>query len=246
MPPLQTDEIRYDIMVERLFPDYQPAKLLWPVHKRLVLWLALEFGIVVAGFAVHRPDLLQRLRSTQYLLELGAFLAMGTGAAVLALRTAIPGCEPNRYELSVILIVALTGIGLIACEHSIMPVSLAHFIRGRDPVHNLHGNRRSSAVDRFVLGSAPRSPSGTAVGGGANRYGDLLLRVRSWALVLPNRGFFTFFDLAHAAGCWRSITFDFRCQRLAAAKKLNVDPKEPVSLRRLRTPSFSGPANDAG
>jgi hypothetical protein len=129
MLPLQTDEIRYDIMVERLFPDYQPAKPLWPVHKRLVLWLALEFGIVVAGFAVHRPDLLQRLRSTQYLLELGAFLAMGTGAAVLALRTAIPGCEPNRYELSVILIVALTAIGLIACEHSIMPVSVAQFIR---------------------------------------------------------------------------------------------------------------------
>jgi hypothetical protein len=129
MLPLQTDEIRYDIMVERLFPDYQPAKPLWPVHKRLVLWLALEFGIVVAGFAVHRPDLLQRLRSTQYLLELGAFLAMGTGAAVLALRTAIPGCEPNRYELSVIPIVALTAIGLIACEHSIIPVSVAQFIR---------------------------------------------------------------------------------------------------------------------
>jgi hypothetical protein len=63
-------EIRY-IMAERLFPDFQPAKSLWPVHKRLALWLALELAIVLTGLAEHRPDLPQRLRSIQCLLELG-------------------------------------------------------------------------------------------------------------------------------------------------------------------------------
>jgi hypothetical protein len=77
MAPPQADEIRYDIMVERLFPDFQPAQLLWSVHKRLVFWLVLEFGILLAGLAVHRPDLPQRLRSVQYLVELGVFLGDG-------------------------------------------------------------------------------------------------------------------------------------------------------------------------
>jgi hypothetical protein len=125
----QAYEIRYDIMVERLFPDFQPAKPLWPVHKRLALWLALELAIVLAGLAEHRPDLPQRLRSIQYLLELGAFVVMGTGAAVLALRSAIPAREPNRSQLSPIVLVALIAIGLIAWGPSIVHVSLAQFIR---------------------------------------------------------------------------------------------------------------------
>jgi hypothetical protein len=54
---------------------------------------------------------------------------MGAGAAVLALRTAIPGREPNRNEVSVVLAVGLSAIALIASGPSMIHVSLTQFIR---------------------------------------------------------------------------------------------------------------------
>lgn len=125
----QSDDIRYDIMVEQMFPDFRPAKPVWPVHKRLTLWLALELAIVIAALTAHRPDLPQRLHSVEFLLELGAFMAMSIGAAVLALKAAIPGREPNSNQLAVVLLLALTAITLISCDPSMVHVSLGRFIR---------------------------------------------------------------------------------------------------------------------
>ncbi|MBV8359292.1 MAG: DUF1109 family protein [Deltaproteobacteria bacterium] len=123
----QTDNIHYDVLVERLFPDFKPAKPVWPVHIRLAIWLTLELGILLAGLATHRADLSQKLQSTQYLLELGVFIVMGTVAAVLALKTAIPGREATRNELAVLSTVALAAIALILCEPS-HTTPLAEFI----------------------------------------------------------------------------------------------------------------------
>jgi len=123
----QTDNIHYDALVERLFPDFQPAKPVWPVHTRLAIWLMLELGILLAGLATHRADLSQKLQSAQYLLELGVFIAMGTMAAVLALKTAIPGREATRNELVMLSTVALAAIALISCEPS-HNTPLAEFI----------------------------------------------------------------------------------------------------------------------
>jgi hypothetical protein len=125
-PP--TDNIRYDALVERLFPNFQPAKPVWPVHTRLALWLTLELGILLVGLVTHRLDLPQKLQSTQYLLELGIFIAMGVIAAVLALKTAIPGREANRNELALLTIMALAAIILISCEPSSNTTSLTQFI----------------------------------------------------------------------------------------------------------------------
>ena len=124
----QTDNIHYDALVERLFPNFQPAKQVWPVHTRLAIWLMLELGILLAGLATHRSDLSQKLQSTQYLLELGVFIAMGTVAAVLALKTAIPGREAERKELALLTIMALAAITLISCEPSSDSASLSQFI----------------------------------------------------------------------------------------------------------------------
>jgi len=130
-PP--TDDIRYDAMVERLFPNFQAAKPVWPVTTRLVMWLTLELAILLIGLATPRADLAQKLRSTQYLLELGVFIAMGTGAAVLALKTAIPGREANRTELALLSVAVLTAIILISREPSLENASLARFLRAGVP-----------------------------------------------------------------------------------------------------------------
>jgi hypothetical protein len=129
-PP--TDDIRYDALVERLFPNFQPVRPLWPVHTRLAIWLTLALGILLVGLATHRTDLPQKLQSTQYLLELGVFIAMGTVAAVLALKTAIPGREATRNELVLLSTVALAAIALISCEPS-RNTSLAEFIQAGIP-----------------------------------------------------------------------------------------------------------------
>jgi hypothetical protein len=129
----QIDNVRYDALVERLFPNFQPAKPMWSVHIRLAIWLTLELGILLVGLATHRADLSQKLQSTQYLLELGIFIAMGIVAAVLALKTAIPGCEANRNELALLTIMALAAITLISCEPSSGTASLAQFIHAGIP-----------------------------------------------------------------------------------------------------------------
>jgi len=126
-PP--TNDVRYDAMVERLFPNFQPAKPVWPVTARLAVWLTLELAILLVALATHRADLPQKLRSTKYLLELALFMGMGTGAAVLALKTAIPGREVKRNELALLSAAALTAITLISWEPSFDNASLAEFMR---------------------------------------------------------------------------------------------------------------------
>jgi hypothetical protein len=129
----ETNEIRYDSMVDRLFPNFEPAKPMWRVHTRLALWLTLELAILFIGLATPRADLPQKLHSARYLLELSLFIVMGTGAAVLALRTAIPGGEARRNELVLLAAVALSAIALISCEPSFDSASLAQFVRAGIP-----------------------------------------------------------------------------------------------------------------
>jgi len=123
-----TEDVRYDAMVERLFPNFQPARPVWPVTARLAAWLTLELAILLVALATHRADLPQKLHSTKYLLELGLFIGMGTGAALLALRSAIPGREATRNELALVSAAALTAITLISCEPSFDNASLPEFI----------------------------------------------------------------------------------------------------------------------
>jgi hypothetical protein len=125
----QSDNVRYDALVERLFPNFEAARPVWPVHTRLAVWLTLELSILLVGLVSHRADLAQKLRSSQYLLELGVFVAMGTLGAVLALRTAIPGREAKRNELALLTIAAFAAIILISHEPSSDIGSLAQFVR---------------------------------------------------------------------------------------------------------------------
>jgi len=113
----QTPQVQYDLLIDRLIGDFRPARPLWQVGARLGMWLLLEIGIISSLITLRGYDELSvQLESIRYLLELGVFIFVGVAAANLALRTAIPGREATRGELTLISMAGLVGIGLILSQ----------------------------------------------------------------------------------------------------------------------------------
>lgn len=95
-------------LVDRLVQETQPVRRLWSVRARLIVFVLLA-GTVVALVAAlaSRPDIQSKLAQPPYTLELVTLLIATTFTALLALRSAVPGRSPSRYEgaLAVLLIV---------------------------------------------------------------------------------------------------------------------------------------------
>jgi hypothetical protein len=127
-PNRKSVETSYDAMVERLAADLRPVARIWPVTLRFSLWIALEIAIlgIVAIFAP-RIDLGAKLRHAQYVLELALWIAAGTAAAMLALRTAVPGRAAKAVELAPIGIVVIAAVSLVAREP--VDFQLQEFVR---------------------------------------------------------------------------------------------------------------------
>jgi hypothetical protein len=75
-----------------------------------------------------RPDLATHLRSPQFLLELGLFVAGGQILAFLALSAAVPGREASRFRVGIGGAVIAAGILLLAREPSATYASGAEFV----------------------------------------------------------------------------------------------------------------------
>jgi len=126
----QIHQVRYKALVDSLLTDFQPVQRLWPVNARLAVWLILEGSIAAAAVLLaSRPDLLTKIQSLPYVLELGAFACAGILAAGLALRSAIPGDEATRSELLLIFMVSVVGISFVLHEPIHAEVPLNGFIR---------------------------------------------------------------------------------------------------------------------
>jgi len=126
----QARTVQYDVLIDRLIPDFKPARLLWPVGSRLAIWLLLEASIIaLLVFLRWNSELIVQLESVRYLFELGTFILIGIATANLALRTAIPGREATRDELLFVSAAALVAIGLVASEPMQTDVALGQFIR---------------------------------------------------------------------------------------------------------------------
>src|SRR5579862_8574414 len=125
-----TPTIQYDVLIDRLIPDFKPARLLWPVGSRLAMWLLLETSnIALLVFLRWNSELIVQLQGARYLFELGTFILIGIITANLALRTAIPGREATRDELVFVSAAALIAIGLVLSEPMRTDVALGQFIR---------------------------------------------------------------------------------------------------------------------
>jgi hypothetical protein len=129
MDTSEINEIRYDNLFKQIIERFEPAKRLWPVRSRLLLWLALESAIltfVVCG--APRSDLLLKLRNLQYLFELIALITLGALGAALSLRTAIPGREVAANELKLTSAVALISVLLVFREPVASEIRLVPFL----------------------------------------------------------------------------------------------------------------------
>jgi hypothetical protein len=126
----QDQEIRYDVLIDRVIKTFRPAKMLWPVDIRLAIWLAVEIAIIVP-FVLWRSgtDLLAQLHNFQYMCEVAVFTFIGIAAACLALRTAIPARQATRGELLLIFAAGLAGVLLIVGEPVQTSISLGQFLR---------------------------------------------------------------------------------------------------------------------
>jgi len=121
-------EERHRALVERLAANLKPVRPLWRVRARLGLWLLLQVA-VLGWVASHTPnDFMRKLESTRYLLEVVLFAGTAILAAVIALRSAIPGRPVRISELGGILVLLLAGSGLVMTQPIRTAYPLSEFV----------------------------------------------------------------------------------------------------------------------
>ena len=102
----------HDRIVDRLLADAGPVRRLWPPHRRLAVWLALEvpafWCAVVFGL---RTDLGAALRRPLFLLELALWLTAGVIAGAVAMRSMVPG-RVARREMTYMLLLSCAAVAL--------------------------------------------------------------------------------------------------------------------------------------
>jgi hypothetical protein len=82
-----------DRLIDNLTRTAQPVRVLLPPRARAAIWLtvALPYIALVVYVVAPRPDLVEKLAQSRYLLEQAAALATGIAAATAAFATTIPG-----------------------------------------------------------------------------------------------------------------------------------------------------------
>jgi hypothetical protein len=122
-------EISYENLVDDVIERFEPAKRLWSVRSRLLLWLALELALMaLVAYRSPRPDLPLKIHNLQYLFELTAFIALGALSAGLALRTAIPGREVTTNELTLVSVIAFLAVLMVSSEPATREGTLGAFL----------------------------------------------------------------------------------------------------------------------
>ena len=124
-----THEERHRTLVERLAADLKPVRRLWPVRVRLGLWLVVQAALL-AWVASHTPnDFMRKLEAPRYLLEVALFAGAAILAAIIALRSAIPGRPVRTSELVITLVLLMAGTGLVMTQPLRTGYPLSEFIR---------------------------------------------------------------------------------------------------------------------
>jgi hypothetical protein len=115
-------------LVERLAANLRPVRRLWPVSIRFGLWFILEVGVLAwVGTHTHN-DFMRKLEAPRYLLEVALFGAAAIVAAIIALRSAIPGRQVRAGELAFVLASVLAGTGLLMTQPLRTGYPLTEFI----------------------------------------------------------------------------------------------------------------------
>jgi hypothetical protein len=115
-------------LVDRIAGNLEPRRPLWPVRRRLALWLVLEMAVLLSTVAETRDNWATRFASPAYTFEVVFFAAAGLILAAMALRSAIPGRESRPWQTALAMGLALAGIALLFATPISASVSLSEFI----------------------------------------------------------------------------------------------------------------------
>ena len=120
-----THEQHHRALVERLATNLQPVRRLWPLSIRLGLWLVLEAALLAWVASHTHNDFMRKLAGPRYLLEVALFAGAAILAAIIALRSAIPGRPAHPGEMAVTLILLFAGTALLMTQplHTGYPLS---------------------------------------------------------------------------------------------------------------------------
>ncbi|MBI3760078.1 MAG: DUF1109 family protein [Deltaproteobacteria bacterium] len=120
---------RHRALVDRLASNLAPKRPLWPVRRRLVLWLAIELAVLLSAVLKTPRDLSVRIESPWYVLEILFFATAAVIIAAMALRAAIPGRETHRSQTTLAIVLTVSGIAMLFTTPLATNVTLSQFIR---------------------------------------------------------------------------------------------------------------------
>lgn len=116
-------------LIGRLAADLRPIHRLAPPLRRAAAWLAFAFAVIAVAVIWHgpRPDLAERLRDAQEVIQWLASAATGILATIAAFQLALPDRSPRWVLLPVpaaVLWVGTLGLGCLADLLRIGPQAL--------------------------------------------------------------------------------------------------------------------------
>jgi hypothetical protein len=105
----ETREYRYSALIDQLAGELRPVKRLWPVRKKLGLWVVLETAILLlASATISRAGFLASIQGINA-APIAMLIATSIVASGLALRGAVPGRDAVRGELGLLALAILVG-----------------------------------------------------------------------------------------------------------------------------------------
>ena len=113
-----------DLLVARL----RPVRPLWPVGRRLMLWLAIEIAVLVETLIETSNRWVLKLEHPLYTLEVVFFAVAAVIVASMALRAAIPGREPAAWQRGLAIVLAVIGTAMLFVVPARTDLSLADFV----------------------------------------------------------------------------------------------------------------------
>lgn len=117
-------------LVERLAADLKPVRRLRPPVVQLAFYLVLEAAVVWARVDLGaRGDVSKKIHGPLYLFELASFVMVGAYCALLAFRSAVPGREPGRRQLTFVAIASAIAILSVGLEPIRTSITLLQFVR---------------------------------------------------------------------------------------------------------------------
>jgi len=115
-------------LVDRIAGNLRPRPSLWPVRRRLALWLLLEIVVLLRTVTEIRGDWAARFASPAYTFEILFFSVAGLILAAMALRAAIPGRESPPWQTVLAIVLAISGTALLFATPIGTNVPLKQFI----------------------------------------------------------------------------------------------------------------------